>query len=93
MSARYDCADTQQQRDEGLAAAATAVDLELHDGGLNQSISLLDGKPAATNIAVLARTDRFAAKNTTPYSATYKVPSDVTCTPRTLTASVASARP
>ena len=25
MSARYDCADTQQQRDEGLAAAATAV--------------------------------------------------------------------
>jgi tRNA threonylcarbamoyl adenosine modification protein (Sua5/YciO/YrdC/YwlC family) len=25
MSARYDCADTQQQRDEGLAAAAAAV--------------------------------------------------------------------
>jgi hypothetical protein len=60
-----------------VAAAATAVDLELHDGGLNQSISLLDGKPAATNIAVLARTDRFAAKNTTPYSATYSYSPEV----------------
>ncbi len=60
-----------------VPTTATAVDLELHDGGLNQSISLLDGKPAATNITVLARTDRFAAKNSTTYTATYSYSPEV----------------
>lgn len=37
---------------------AKSVDLVLDDEGLKQSLSLLDGKPGAQNVTVLARTNR-----------------------------------
>ncbi len=41
-----------------VPTTAKTVDLVLSDSGLTQSISLLDGKPGAGNIAVLARQNR-----------------------------------
>jgi hypothetical protein len=57
-----------------LAVPTTAkkADLVLSDGGLSQSLSLLDGKPGAGNIAVLARQNRtVTSAATTPFTFTY----------------------
>jgi hypothetical protein len=41
--------------------SAKSVDLVLQDSGITQTFSLLDGKPGATNLAVLARAHRTDA--------------------------------
>jgi hypothetical protein len=48
-----------------VPSSAKTVDLVLVDGGLTQSISLLDGKPGPNNIQVLARQNRTATSGAT----------------------------
>ena len=43
----------------GVPTSAKTVDLVTSADGVDQSLSLLDGKPGAGNIAVLARPNRF----------------------------------
>ena len=43
-----------------VPTTAKTVDLVLSDSGLNQTLSLLDGKPGANNVQVLARKNRQA---------------------------------
>jgi hypothetical protein len=55
-----------------VATAATSVELVLVDSGLTQSISLLDGKPGAGNVVVLARKNRtLTVTATSPFTFTY----------------------
>ncbi|MDQ2749871.1 MAG: DUF2510 domain-containing protein [Actinomycetota bacterium] len=48
-----------------VPTGAKVVDLVLRDNGLNQTLSLLDGKPGSGNVTVLARQNRETAKAAT----------------------------
>jgi hypothetical protein len=50
---------------------AQSVDLVLNDSGFNQSLSLLTGKPASTNIAILGRRYRVPTSKFTTYPDTF----------------------
>jgi hypothetical protein len=76
----------------GVPTGAKTVDLVLTDSGIKQTLSLLDNKPGATNILVLARahrTDTTAATVTVTLNYSTRVVFSDNVTAQTQTAAVA----